>query len=106
MSFFGRTMSVLFLEHGAHSSNLATLSLASMPYSFKFLIAPFVDAVSFLLLKFLFSKALFQVSGEKKIIYCSNAVFGKVLIAKSYSMKSFLLFALHSHTLLRIKSKH
>jgi len=41
--YFGRTINVLFIEKGAHSSDLGTLSFALMPYSFKFLIAPFMD---------------------------------------------------------------
>jgi len=41
--FFGRTIHILFIEKGAHNSDLGALALALMPYSFKFLLAPFMD---------------------------------------------------------------
>jgi PAT family acetyl-CoA transporter-like MFS transporter 1 len=41
--FFGRTIHILFIEKGAHNADLAGLALALMPYSFKFLLAPFMD---------------------------------------------------------------
>lgn len=45
MAFFGRTIHVLFLENGAQTADLGILSLASLPYSIKFLVAPFMDTV-------------------------------------------------------------
>jgi hypothetical protein len=45
MNFFGRTIQILFIENGAHSSDLGTLSLGQMPFALKFLAAPFMDTV-------------------------------------------------------------